>query len=86
MGQEWRLYDVGGARNTVRLLLNVLLVIKKIYLLTPGIREEHGIPTLTMVGNKENASPDADLSLHSRCDHLPCVNNISFSSFLFFKS
>lgn len=75
MGQEWRLYDVGGARNTVRLLLNIQ---KKTNLLTPGIREEHGIPTLMMVGNKETASSSANLSLHSRCHHLSCVSYIFF--------
>ena len=74
MGQEWRLYDVGGARNTVRLLLNVVIFIKRINLLTPGTREELGIPTLMMVGNKETASPNADSSLRSRCHHLPCVS------------
>ena len=74
MGQEWRLYDVGGARNTVRLLFKPpLIFINKANLITPGIREEHGIPTLMMVGNKETASPNANTSLHSRCHHLPCV-------------
>ena len=54
MGQEWNLYDVGGARNTVRILLNALIFIKKINLLTLGRREEHGIPTLMMVGHIVN--------------------------------
>jgi hypothetical protein len=65
MGQEWRLYDVGGARNTVRLLLNPLTFINKTNLITSGTREEHGIPTLMMVGNKDIASPNADLSSHT---------------------
>ena len=43
MGQEWNLYDVAGARDTVRLLLNALIFIKKINLLTLGRREEHSI-------------------------------------------
>ena len=72
MGQEWRLYDVGGARNTVR---STFIFIKKKNL-TPGIREEHGIPTLMMVGNKETASPNANLLLRSQCHHLPCVSLI----------
>ena len=63
MGQEWRLYDVGGARNTVRLRVNPPL--NSFNLLTLGIREEHGIPTLMMVGNKETASPIANLLLQS---------------------
>ena len=56
MGQEWRLYDVGGARNTVRLFLKPLSFHqKKRKNITPihGIREEHGIPTLMMVRTKQ---------------------------------
>ena len=46
MGQEWRLYDVGGARNTVRYnFFNTLLPCFNF-----GVREGHGIPTLMMVG------------------------------------
>ena len=54
MGQEWRLYDVGGARNTVRFVFKHLIYIhpKKINQPTPAIREEHGILTLMMVGNR----------------------------------
>ena len=62
MEQEWRLYNVRGARNVVRLLLNTLIFIIEIILLnllrlTLSIRlgEEHGVPTLMMVGNKETA-------------------------------
>ena len=55
MGQEWRLYDVGGARNTVRLLYKHLYPSKKTNLLTPGIREQHGTPSLMMVGTKDTA-------------------------------
>jgi hypothetical protein len=66
------------------LLFNALLFIKKINLLTLGIREEHGIPTLMMVGNKETASPIADLFItHSRCNHLPCVSYFFCSLFFF---
>ena len=59
MKQEWRFYNVGGAKNAVlvRLLLNSLLFIKKINLLTLRIRlgEEHRIPTLMIVGSNETA-------------------------------
>ena len=51
MGQEWKLYDVGGARYTVRLLLNHLIQIHQNQ--SPYSwqeREEHSIPTLMMVG------------------------------------
>ena len=33
MGQEWRLYDVGGARNTVRLTFIFNIRLKKSFLL-----------------------------------------------------
>ena len=54
MEQVWRLYDVGRARNTVRLpcLLNALHSSKESIFLLPAL-EEHDIPTLMMVGNKE---------------------------------
>ena len=54
MEQEWRFYDVGGARNAVlvRLLLNSLLFIN-LLTLRISLGEEHRVPTLMIVGSNE---------------------------------
>jgi hypothetical protein len=69
MGQEWRLYDVGGTRSSVGLLVTSWNLVLTVF------REEHGIHTLTMVSLSSLTKPRPALILiaPSRRHHLPGV-------------